>query len=120
MTLRHQKREMIARMSEGCQLGCGLRAEKGSGGRAWRQRVTTCPYLRTVGLRVRLLRVGLGWSLKELPVVCGVSRVTVGSIERGDRLASVLAYRKLARAFEISLDELLDERDPRSARPHPG
>lgn len=78
------------------------------------------PYLRTVGLRVRLLRVGRGLSQEELGAVSGVSRVTVGSIERGDHPASVLAYRKLAKAFEIGLDELLDERDPRSGGVRPG
>ena len=46
--------------------------------------------------------------------------MTVGSIERGDHPASVLAYRKLAKAFEIGLDELLDERDPRSGGVRPG
>lgn len=43
--------------------------------------------------------------------------MTVGSIERGDHPASVLAYRKLAKAFGIALGELLDDRDPRAAAP---
>jgi transcriptional regulator with XRE-family HTH domain len=71
-------------------------------------------YLRSVGLRVKLLRVARGMSQGELGAASGVSRVTVGSIERGDHPASVLAYRGLARAFGVSLAELLDERVPRA------
>ena len=44
----------------------------------------------------------------------GVSRVTVGSIERGDHPASVLAYRRLAGALGVQLSELLDEREPKA------
>jgi transcriptional regulator with XRE-family HTH domain len=68
-------------------------------------------YLREVGLRVKLLRVTRGISQEELGAASGVSRVTVGSIERGDHPASVLAYRKLARAFGVRISELLDERE---------
>jgi transcriptional regulator with XRE-family HTH domain len=58
---------------------------------------------------VKLLRVVRGLSQEQLGAASGVSRVTVGSIERGDHPASVLAYRKLARAFGVPLSELLDE-----------
>lgn len=71
-------------------------------------------YLRDVGLRVKLMRVTRGLSQEELGAASGVSRVTVGSIERGDHPASVLAYRRLARDFRVDLSELLDERDPRT------
>jgi DNA-binding XRE family transcriptional regulator len=49
-----------------------------------------------------------GLSQEELGTESGVSRVTVGSIERGDHPASVLAYRRLARAFGVRVSELLD------------
>ena len=66
-------------------------------------------YLRDVGLRVKILRITRGLSQGELGAAAGVSRVTVGSIERGDHPASVLAYRRLAKAFGVDLSELLDE-----------
>lgn len=69
------------------------------------------PYLRTVGLRIRLLRVARGLSQEELGEASGVSRVTIGSIERAEHAASVLAYRRLARALEVELSDLLDEDD---------
>jgi transcriptional regulator with XRE-family HTH domain len=52
-------------------------------------------------------------SQEQLGALSGVSRVTVGSIERGDHPASVLAFRKLSAAFGMAVSELLDERDPR-------
>lgn len=72
-------------------------------------------YLRDVGLRVKILRVTRGLSQGALGAASGVSRVTVGSIERGDHPASVLAYRRLAAAFGVPLSELLDEPAPRTS-----
>lgn len=65
-------------------------------------------YLQQVGLRVKLLRVTRKLSQEELGAASGVSRVTVGSIERGDHPASVLAYRRLARVFGVPVSKLLD------------
>ena len=66
-------------------------------------------FLRDLGLRVRLFRVARRLSQDELARVSGVSRVTLGSIERGEHAASLLAYRKLARALDRDLGELLRE-----------
>lgn len=66
-------------------------------------------FLRGLGLRVRLLRVARGLSQDGLARVSGVSRVTLGSIERGEHAASLLAYRKLARALGRELGDLLEE-----------
>ena len=37
-----------------------------------------------------------------------VSRVTLGSVERGEHPASVLTYIRLARTLDLPLAELLD------------
>ena len=66
-------------------------------------------FLRDLGLRVRLFRVAQGLSQDRLARVSGVSRVTLGSIERGEHAASLLAYRRLARALGRDLGELLRE-----------
>jgi len=47
-------------------------------------------------------------SQAKLGARAGVSRVTVGSIERADHPAGVLAYVRLARAIDLPLTELLD------------
>lgn len=65
-------------------------------------------WLRTVGMRVRLARVARRESQDALAVRAAVSRVTLGSVERGDHLAGVLIYSRLARATGVPLAELLD------------
>jgi transcriptional regulator with XRE-family HTH domain len=67
------------------------------------------PYLLELGLRVRVARVRRRISQDELARVAGISRVTIGSIERGEHAASVLTYRKLAMAFGVTLTALLEE-----------
>jgi transcriptional regulator with XRE-family HTH domain len=58
-------------------------------------------------MRVRLARVARRESQDQLAAVAAVSRVTLGSIERGDHPAVVLTYVWLARTLGLSLDELL-------------
>lgn len=65
-------------------------------------------WLREVGMRVRLARVRRRQSQDALAPLAGVSRVTLGSIERGDHPAAVTSYVRLARTLGLSLDELLD------------
>jgi transcriptional regulator with XRE-family HTH domain len=75
-------------------------------------------FLRDLGLRVRLFRVARGLSQNDLARASGVSRVTLGSIERGEHAASLLAYRKLAGALGRDLGELLGEGEvPPTRRP---
>lgn len=64
-------------------------------------------WLRTVGMRVRLTRVVRGDSQEQLGRRAGVSRVTVGSIERGDHPAAVTTYRRLSNALDVDLGQLL-------------
>jgi DNA-binding XRE family transcriptional regulator len=66
-------------------------------------------YLDAVGLRVRVYRMARAMSQDELATRASVSRVTLGSIERGDHAASLLAYRKLARALGRDVGELVAE-----------
>lgn len=64
-------------------------------------------WLRSVGLRVRLARVVTRETQDGLAERAGVSRVTLGSIERGEHPAVVLTYVRIGRALGVSLDELL-------------
>lgn len=64
-------------------------------------------WLRGLGLRVRLGRVARGEAQTEPGARAGVSRVTVGSIERADHPASVVSYARLARALAVPLADLL-------------
>lgn len=64
-------------------------------------------WLAAVGMRVLVARTIRRESQEELGRRAGVSRVTVGSIERGDHPASVLGYVRLAAALGLSPGELL-------------
>ncbi|HEV7656589.1 MAG TPA: helix-turn-helix transcriptional regulator [Mycobacteriales bacterium] len=70
-------------------------------------------YLRLVSRRVRSQRVLAGITQDELAERAGMSRVTLGSIERGDHGASVLTYLKVARALGVPMGTLLDEENRR-------
>ena len=65
-------------------------------------------WLRGVGQRIRLARVSRGESQEQLGQRADVSRVTVGSVERGDHPAAVTTYARLAHAVDVPLAALLD------------
>ena len=65
-------------------------------------------WLRTIGMRIRLGRVARRELQDALALRAGVSRVTIGSVERGDHPAGLLAYVRLSRAIDVPLAELLD------------
>jgi transcriptional regulator with XRE-family HTH domain len=65
-------------------------------------------WLQTVGMRVRLARVARRESRAALATLAGVSRVTLGSVERGDHPAGLLVYARVAGAIGVPLAELLD------------
>jgi len=64
-------------------------------------------WLHAVGLRIRLARVTRSESQDRLGKRADVSRVTVGSVERGEHPAAVTVYARLARAVGLSLADLL-------------
>ena len=64
-------------------------------------------WLAEVG-RVRLARVRRRESQDQLAKIARISRVTLGSIERCEHPAAVLAYLPLARVLGVSMDDLLD------------
>jgi transcriptional regulator with XRE-family HTH domain len=65
-------------------------------------------YVAAVGQRVRLLRVARRLSQDAFADLAGVSRVTLGSIERGEHAAGLLTYVKLADALGVGLSFLVD------------
>jgi transcriptional regulator with XRE-family HTH domain len=64
-------------------------------------------WLAEVGMRVRVARVRRRETQEQLAARAAVSRVTLGTIERGDHEAGVSTYARLARILGLQLDELL-------------
>ncbi len=62
-----------------------------------------------IALIITNLRKEKGWSQSELATKSGVSREMIGKYERGRAVPSVDAAKKIADAFQVSLDYLVGE-----------
>ncbi len=63
---------------------------------------------RNLGSRVKQLRAGRGWSLEALANASGVSRSMLSQIEREQANPTLAVTLRIARAFGLSLGELLE------------
>jgi transcriptional regulator with XRE-family HTH domain len=70
--------------------------------------------LNCFGERVRSLRRVNGLSQEALADKTGFHRTYIGMIERGERNLSLLNTNKFARAFGMSISELLNFQDARN------
>ena len=61
------------------------------------------------GLRVRTLRIAAGYSQEKLAELSDLDRTYIPGIESGKRNVSLVVVEKLARAFNVSISELLNE-----------
>jgi transcriptional regulator with XRE-family HTH domain len=68
------------------------------------------PIERTLGRRVRQLRMSMGWTQEELAARCGKHWTYIGGIERGERNPTLRVLASLAKAFSIPLARLLSFR----------
>ena len=68
---------------------------------------TDAAYLAQFGRRVRLARSAKGLSQEQLAARAGLHRTYVSSVERGERNVSLINIRRLARALEMNMAELL-------------
>jgi transcriptional regulator with XRE-family HTH domain len=59
------------------------------------------------GKAVRKRRQEIGVSQEEFADMCGLDRTYVGGVERGERNIGLINVEKIARAFRISLSDLL-------------
>jgi len=75
-------------------------------------KANTCPLssMGLVRLRIRELAAENGWSLTEITTRWGVNYSTLKSYARspGTAMADIGALLKLARTFDVSIEELLD------------
>lgn len=55
------------------------------------------------------LREQKGWAQKDLAEKSGISRVMIGKYERGEAVPSLDAAKKIAKAFDVTLDYLAGE-----------
>ena len=63
--------------------------------------------LAAVGQRIRALREGMGMSLRELALRCGVGAATLSQVERGESSPTLAVAARIAEGLELSLSQLL-------------
>jgi transcriptional regulator with XRE-family HTH domain len=78
---------------------------------------------QTIGERLRYLRYEKNWTKARLADAAGVPLATISLVERGLRSGeglSVATVRKLAQAFEISVQDLIGDHteEPQGGRRH--
>jgi XRE family transcriptional regulator, regulator of sulfur utilization len=66
------------------------------------------PLVREFGAAVRRLRESRGWSQEQLAEYAELNRSYVGEIERGSAIASIVTVDKIARAFQVPIERLLN------------
>lgn len=59
-----------------------------------------------VGLIIRQVRIEKGLSQEELSYKCELHRTYIGSIERAEKVASIITLEKIAKALEIPISEI--------------
>ncbi len=62
---------------------------------------------RRLAKNVRLLRVAHGWSQETLALNAGLDRTFVGAIERAERNITLASAEKIAKAFGMTVADLL-------------
>jgi transcriptional regulator with XRE-family HTH domain len=82
-------------------------------------------YVRSVGARLRTVRHQIGLSLQAAEAMSGqeFKASVLGAYERGERAISVARLQRLARLYQVSVDQLLPSEDDATrwwASPTPG
>lgn len=73
-------------------------------------------YFAALGAHITLLRKARGMTQAELARAIGVSQQAVFAYELGDRRVSVLVLTKIAKAFAVSVEDLIGMAKPLLAR----
>lgn len=60
------------------------------------------------GIKVKNLRISKGYSQEKLAELSDLDRTYIPGIESGKRNVSIVVVEKIAKAFQISISELMD------------
>jgi ribosome-binding protein aMBF1 (putative translation factor) len=87
------------------------RTDSPGGGRALERKPRVADITRRLAHNIRLLRTARGWSQEVLAELAGLDRSYVGAIERAEHNVSLASVEKFAKAFDITVAELIAQRD---------
>jgi transcriptional regulator with XRE-family HTH domain len=62
----------------------------------------------TFAKRLRELREAKGWTQAHLGTLCHLSTPTISMLENSNRYPGWIAMRRLSKAFDLTLSELLE------------
>ena len=63
--------------------------------------------LKRFGEQVQAFREKKDWTQEELGKIAGLHRTYIGSIERGERNVSLINVEKIAKALNVSVENLI-------------
>lgn len=66
---------------------------------------------KSLGEKIKELRMQKMYSQSEIAKVLGVSRAIISYIESDEKMPSLPLLKRLAKLFEVSLDYLVNEED---------
>lgn len=66
-------------------------------------------YLSAMRLRIKEIRLAKGWTVQQLADAVGLSKSYVSDLENGKRRASDYRLDKFAKAFNVSVYDLIDD-----------
>jgi transcriptional regulator with XRE-family HTH domain len=61
---------------------------------------------KTLGLRIRELRLKRSWSQEEFADICGIHRSHMGEIERGETNLTLSTLLTISQKLEVSISSL--------------
>jgi transcriptional regulator with XRE-family HTH domain len=61
---------------------------------------------KTLGSRIRELRLKRGWSQEEFADICGIHRSHMGEIERGETNLTLSTLLTISQKLEVSISSL--------------
>lgn len=62
---------------------------------------------KSLGLKIRELRKGCGYSQEAFAHECGIHRTYMGDVERGERNIALDNIARISKTLDMSLSELL-------------
>lgn len=65
-------------------------------------------FLKQIGIKIKELRIEANLSQEKLAFAAELDRTYIGSVERGERNISLINTKKIAKALNIKITDLLD------------
>lgn len=69
---------------------------------------------KILGLKIRDLRKAKGFTQEKLAELSGLDNTYIGAIERGQRNPSIESAQSIAKALNMSLKDLFDDKTPKT------